>query len=536
MAEVGIVINVKNQEAKSALEGIGDTAKTALSTAREAANGAGKAFKAIGVAGALMNQAMELGKKAFEIFRMAVIDTTTEAINFRKAGDPMIKWFKDTQREAQLTRARLGDVLLPILKGITDSFGAVTGSISGWIAQNRVLLGSNLISWLSSIASVLTNGVAEGVLLVSKVWNGWTMLIAATRGGIESFFKVTLDGVSAALGALTKLADAVGANGLGDGLSAASAMAENLGQEFGRSAAASMSAVNDANNALTEQERKIRGIQSTVQAAIGQAATNAQKNLAMSVVGTNKTLEEQKVLIDAAASKEKAAAAERDAIISGGLSKYLAARDAMRQKDLAWQESALTSMEAVDEASTSTAQSLGAALGGAFALMAEDAEAGAKAMMLAIYDAVSNSIMAYAAQAAAASAASVAGTPFIGPALAVGAAAATLAMVRGFLTKFHDGGYIGGGDTGERAILAQNNEYMMSGDEVSGMQKFIGRMMGGRSPATQTPVGGASAGGGGVTIINRMWQPNPVEEASMSMRQARGGRRILARNGVIGSV
>ena len=94
MSEVGIIITAQDKAA-TVLKAIGATGSASLAKVRKGAEGAGKALGAMGAAAAVMNQALELGKKGVELFRMAVGDTIAVSLRFRKANDQVVKQFDD---------------------------------------------------------------------------------------------------------------------------------------------------------------------------------------------------------------------------------------------------------------------------------------------------------------------------------------------------------------------------------------------------------------------------------------------------------
>ena len=98
-----------------------------------------------------------------------MIDTVQASLEFRKKNDPVVKQFEQMKKNAQLLRAALGDVLIPVIQAVAAAFQSVDGSLLGWIRSNRKLIASKIVEFLGKAAIILTKGIAAGVLIVSKV-------------------------------------------------------------------------------------------------------------------------------------------------------------------------------------------------------------------------------------------------------------------------------------------------------------------------------------------------------------------------------
>ena len=204
MAETGIDV-VGYDKASAVFDTIGDNAKNALQQVRSAGDMAGNAFSRLGDVATRVNQAMELGRKALNFFRIAVTDTIKTALNFRKIGDPAIDAFKNLERNAQILRARLGDVLIPLAQGLMDAFNHVGGSVVDWINANRKLIATNLADWLRDIGTIAVTSVAAGVLQISRAWSGWMEIIGVVKLAVNSFFALAIEGVAVTAEAMATL-------------------------------------------------------------------------------------------------------------------------------------------------------------------------------------------------------------------------------------------------------------------------------------------------------------------------------------------
>ena len=117
-----------------------------------------------------------------------------------------------------------------------------------------------------------------------------------------------------------------------------------------------------------------------------------------------------------------------------------------------------------------------------------------KSALNSILSMVEQSVMAYAAQAAAGAAASQAGIPIVGPVLAGVALAATFALVRGLLSTFNKGGIVPGGGPNKDSVMA-----LLTPGEIV-LPRNLSRMLldvAGRPASVAANTGGVVQSGGG---------------------------------------
>ena len=140
-----------------------------------------------------------------------------------------------------------------------------------------------------------------------------------------------------------------------------------------------------------------------------------------------------------------------------------------------------------------------------------------------------NAIMAAAATAGAEGAKSQAGIPVIGPILAVGAASAMFALARGFLTKFHEGGIVGGRGR-EQLIVAEKGELVLPVEVTRTLLAASDR----RQTGALTPAM-AGAGANGMTIVNnfRSFMPAQTSDLARATREQERTREKMVRRGWI---
>jgi len=291
--KIGILVFAKDSASK-VLTGIGTSAKVATKGVEGLSKAGGNAFKGIGIASALMNQSLELGKKAIEMFNKSITETIKHAFAFRKANDPALKQFQELGKSANVLRARLGDALIPIFQGLSKTLQPIIDSMSKWVVINRKLIGSTLITWLTNAANLLTEGVAWGTLQVARAWNGWLMIINTIQLAVNSFFDIFLSGLDKILGGMSTLLSKAGFEGLSSALDKAQGSVKGLKNEFAKTASQNKQDLQGNISSLDNMEKKINSIKATVLTAIGEASTNAFKALETSIVGANEKIVEQK--------------------------------------------------------------------------------------------------------------------------------------------------------------------------------------------------------------------------------------------------
>jgi hypothetical protein len=436
--EYGILISVKDGATK-ALKGVGVSAKLAA-----------KAFKVFAISSALLNQTLELGRKAFEVLRFAIFDTMAKAIEFRKAGDPMIQWFQDMKRESELVRARLGDALLPVMKTLSDVFMEVTGGISNWIEANRVLIATRLVEWIFTLGKWLTKVLnpavkvlAHGFLALKVVWFALKSAFNSVWSFIAARIADVLDSVSMLAGLFSdKLAASISETK--DSMQTLSEVFESSNDEAITGLVNTTLQFGKVGDAVDAATIKVDNFFDTFR-------ERGLKAVRQSTAGINKTVEEQTKAIETVTEKQQEAAA-----VVG-----------------------------------QTHDELQGVFTAGFTAMADAAEAGenmavaaGKAVTVAAIDSATTVINAAAAKAIAEALAGTAGIPFVGLALGAAAAAVVSGLIKAQLNEFATGGMVTGGTPGRDSVPA----VLMPGERVLT-----------RSQARETAVAGQD-GGGGTTI------------------------------------
>lgn len=148
----------------------------------------------------------------------------------------------------------------------------------------------------------------------------------------------------------------------------------------------------------------------------------------------------------------------------------------------------------------------------------------ARMFMANLVDMVTNSILAYAAQAAAAALAAHAYLPFVGAVVGAAAAATIAGLIKATIAdvpKAATGGVITSGDRGKdsQAVLAQRGEGILKPGQTEMVQRLADSLEGGR----RTPAGG----GGGATHVTLNMQALDISEPETKKRMLLGLAREL---------
>jgi hypothetical protein len=538
-------------------------ATTSLRSVRSVADKAKSAFDIMGRAATGVNQALEIGRKAWGALQLVVGQTVAKALEFRAAGDPVSKWFKDMKRDTDLLKAAIGDALIPVIQGLAEGLGLVGRGARDWVRENRKIIASKVLEYFLNIGNVLVKSIAKGTLLVVKVWKGWQLVIDGVKAAGQAAFGAMLSGAAKAVDAMADVV-AVFDEHLAEGMSKAAAEAREMGEAFSSNSQETIDAMFRTSNELTELENKINSVSNIALKKLGQAGVIAQKKIQESTVGTNRTLEEQKKLTEENAKRALELAAKVDSFLAARhedrikrleLREFLA-RKADEEMIERAEKTKEVQAEALD-AMMSKADVAGDLLGGIVNTFAQEQERATQMMSEAqkavaegaadasdaVIDSVTTQVAALAVQAAAGAFASMASIPIVGPALGAGAAAAASAAVLALgaglkgLVSMAQGGVVTGGAVGRDSVPAMlmPGEQVMSIPERQAMQRFMGRLLGAQAgqAAIGSPAANGAGGGRPVVYQNKTeihtWEPDTVRATKMAKRLEDGARKRLAR-------
>lgn len=441
---------------------------------------------------ALMMQhpALALLRQGWRLVSHAISDAVKTALQFQTAA--VRQEFAEFGKSVDLVKARIGDALLPTIRAFMESLKPAVDRTRAWLTVNNQLVASKVLDWTLSVARFLVNYVVPALGWVAKGFLGVRMVIDLVMFQFNKLQEILSLGWEKILSTAAKLARLVGADGLAGGLEEAAAFAQSWRESFGESAAANLADLEAQVDAIDTMDRAATFLRDALNGVVSDAALNGQKNLRSAVVGGTTSLKEQ----EEQAKKNKEANDE----LARAESRMDAARRLARAKSAAYNKAEhdekmrlvhLIAVQRAEEANASEARAAlileattrnmdyAASMGSVFGAIAsgtmKQADA-TKAASLAVIDIVEREverqIMAYAAAAAAKAADSQAAIPVIGPILAAAAAAAVFAMVRGYLSKFHEGGKVPGQRGRETMILALGGEEVLTDDDPRHIDNF----------------------------------------------------------------
>jgi len=449
-------------------------------------------FKSMGFGLIVWNQALDLGRKLLEMWRLTLGGAISKALEFRKMGDgtrETLDKFKDT---LNVTIARLGDAFLPVLLGVADAMTPVIKSLADWLTANHKLLATNIADWAFKLAQILTKGIAKGVLLVAKIWGGWKLVIEGTQLVVNKFFSFVLQGFEKVIQTAAKVAEALGFEEQAEGMRRFARGVGNLRSEFDAAADEAVLGMQREVDSLNDLEKKVNEIEGIALKKLGDTWVAVNKRVQDSTVGVTQTIEDQKKALEEREKREAAAAA-------------LAAK--MADERRAQTEERLAQIGSIAQANAALFQ---AWIEGT-ATAADVWKGMLNNALDVLQEYIIRSITAKAADAAAGSASAVAPTPFIGPALAAAIIPVTFSLVKGLINQaFADGGLVRsaggigavrGGTPGRDSVvgLLQPGELVLPTRVVQDIARLMGT-----SPPTARPAfangGMVPAGGGGSAL------------------------------------
>ena len=494
-AKVGIEIEASG-DAGGAIEKIGVGVKTTRKALNDMGAAGGKAFDALGKATVIFNQGLELGKKAFELLKVAIGDTVAKALEFRRANDPAKKFFETAKKGAEVIRARLGDILIPVIIGVSKAFGDVSGSMEEWLTVNRKLFATKIIENLSTVAEVLVTGIAKGTLFVTKVWLGWKLVIEGVSLVVNKFFEFMLLGIDKATGGLARVVGIFDRD-LKNSLLEAQKGIAGFGDEFAKSGEDAADAMQKTAAQITAAEDAIVSFETAAVAGINRVRSTAADQIEASIAGTRRNDEERQAAIDREAERQ-AFILSLEERTQAGITQI---REANLSRRIEVSNKFIAETEAAEaEAAARTVALVSSVTGtvvGAWQTAAESIISGQQTASQAIIGATIDTALAAINAAAAAAAAKQLEAhsflPFVGIAIGAAAAAVVSGIIKAKLSEvpagMAAGGLVTGGQRGRDSVPA-----MLTPGEVV-IPAPVVRQFSGRSAASRSGVVTAQRGG-----------------------------------------
>lgn len=487
MAEIGIIVSLK------------DGASKGLQGFRGAVDKMKNAFGALGGAMAKINQSLEIGRKLWGVVRLAVIDNIKTALEFRRAGDPVRKWFEDMGRETKLLRAAIGDALIPVVQGLAEGLGLVGDGAQRWVQENRKLIATGVLDFVIDVGHALTTVVAKGAWVVIKAWAGWQEIIGVVQGLLGKFFAWMTPMLADIMEGVGGIARVFGNDGLANDIAVAAKTLRDFEDDYDAWGEAGINAAMGAAAAADENIAKLNEIEEFVRSKLGDAYAKAARRIIESQTGVTKTLEEQKKLLDEHRKGVADYLKGEDEKISKIRERWeKAAEMAIKQDEL--EQSLLNAQVERASALGPVFESIGSAFGEMMA-GADPADA-MKQMVSGVIDGVLAALQAFAAEAFAANMAWFASLGPFGVPLGVAAGAAVQGLImglgsglKGLIGGMAEGGIVTGGIPGRDSVL----KLLMPGEEVLSVG----------NPRNVRNSGRDSMGSmGGITVINNNLLPD----------------------------
>lgn len=482
--EVGIKITAKDLTGK-AFGSIGVAAGKATKAINGIPSAAGRAMKAFAFMSTGVNQAFELWAKVRERIISTVRDATDASLRFREATDPMRKWWEGQLKGIDMVKARMGDVLLPVLKGLSDAYKQVSSGAAEWLKANRRLVAGRILDWMTSFVRLGANavevigGMAKAAAVVKAAFDGLV-------GVINTVVWTMLDGVGQLLVKMGELASMVGADGVGGSLVEAGSAAKEWGSVFASSATdsfESMMQVGDTIDSITAGTEAASKAMNTFADAASQAGSVA---IMKDTGAGGTTTDEERAKTKESATKRAEIIMALEAKITDYKAQQLAYR---RDMEIKASNESIMMAEQQAAAFADTFASVTVSMGNTFGAMIEQSGNADKAMKVMFKSMISQGIAAaqrmigiYAAEAAALAFKGQLGVPIIGVALGTAAAATAFGMVGAWANKMALGGEVTGGVPGRDSVPA----LLMPGERVLSRSENERQKRGGGAPVQQT--------------------------------------------------
>lgn len=449
---------------------MGSASNTVFKSMVGSARRVGDTLKTVGKASVVLNQTLELGKKAWGALDAVVGSAIRKSMEYRKENDKQSTTLRKFLGDIERLQARVGDALLPVFEGISKVLGPVVEKMSDWVKANRELISGKIIGALTSMARLIVNGIGGAVVYVSRAISGWELIIAGINIVFDKFVYNLMSGMARVAVTLSDAAYAIGDMGLAKSLSEASKGAWEIGQAFKKSGDASAAGMDKTIAKQKEFEKETRAAEAAAIGLIDKIEEAAKVAARTGKSGSDKKTKDEE---EAAAARRKIQ--EENAaffkmtednmakIHADNLSRRIQLEnDAanMRieiekrqaeeaQKNLEMRQQQIESM--ASESSQIITSVMSDVLSGqktmekALADMASDM---LRRMAQALIEKAIIGITANAAEGASSAAAANAGIPIIGPAVAAAAGATMFALILAMKDKiqgFNAGGLVPGG-------------------------------------------------------------------------------------------
>lgn len=522
-----------------------------------------------------LNQALELAKSAWEAVSLAMDLTVVKALEQRHETDKQAKDFRDLGIQLERIQGLLGDIVIPLILGVSDALGPVNDGMEKWLETNKELVGSKLVGFLATTSRILVGGVAVGVLQVSKAWSNWKQIVFSTEAAISGAFASMIDDGTKWLESFEKIARILKQEELADSIKAVRDDVSLLRDEFQDTSDTALAEAAAQVKAQKELEDQILKLVSSINTGIGRASVAAIRRLREAIKKVPPNIDE----IREALEKLKAESiktfnamfelimettrawgdaqesmadfnegafqlgedlkAQQQEIADSIAESFSGAYDSIRTNaiegfaevgrlqneiviDIVRNEQGL--LEEQERIVDQHVKTVGNAVSemfegfGVSALeAAEQFVVGKLVEMAASELAATLGIKAAAAEGSAKAVAAYAGIPFLGLGLGLAAAAAISAVILANVGTFHEGGTIPG--QGEQLALVRGGEHVSTEDQRQAVADAFGFNGGGGGSGSTSQAQTQSQGGNSLTIIVQNLAPTDITEAEKQLEQ-----------------
>ncbi len=125
---------------------------------------------------------LRLAERALGAFTGTIGSAVSASLNFREANDPVVKELEGFGRLMETTWARIGDMLTPIMIGLSRSFTPILQGLKDWATGQDKVKRSEIASYVVSLASLMVNVMATALTVVNKLWGK----LDAAMGWVEA--------------------------------------------------------------------------------------------------------------------------------------------------------------------------------------------------------------------------------------------------------------------------------------------------------------------------------------------------------------
>lgn len=318
------------------LEDAAKDARTFGNSLRDARKSARTFGKSVSSALGNIRKGVEIARRAFEVLKIALRATVGAALEFREAGDPMVKTLTDAQRSAKLLGARLGDAVLPALVGVAKAFSPMVKAAQEYLKANNKIIASEIVESLVDVGRVILDVLAPALVIGNKAIVGLGLAFDALKviaglvmGEIANLVKLGVQQIA-------DIADDLGIeNSFTRELQGVTENLDAMVKDFSKQTDATVAEMERNVAEMEKFEATIDAAKAAADEFLNGVLVAGMKAAADATSGTNKTLEEQAAALDALrkAQADSAAALAEEEQTAAALRAEAIAVDKLEQEE-----------------------------------------------------------------------------------------------------------------------------------------------------------------------------------------------------------